>query len=70
MLNKIRMCAFKDSFKSGNPECNSVDANWNSRFKEALTSSISHHISKKKIKAHKDLPWITYDIKKAMKHQR
>ena len=61
------MCVFKDSFKSSNPECNSVDANWNS-FKEALASSISHHIPKKKIKAHKDLPWITHDINKAMKH--
>ena len=52
---KQDMCVFKDSFKSSNPECNSVDANWNS-FKEALASSISHHIPKKKIKARKDLP--------------
>ena len=68
-LNSVKqdMCVFKDSFKNSNPECNSVDANWNS-FKEALASSISRHIPKKKIKACKDLPWITHDIKKAMKH--
>ena len=65
----IYMCVFKDSFKSSNPECNSVDTNWNS-FKEALANSISRHIPKKKIKACKDLPWITHDIKKAMKHRR
>ena len=55
-LNSIKqdMCAFKDSFKSSNSECNSVDANWNS-FKEVLANSISHHIPKKKIKACKDL---------------
>ena len=70
-LNSVKQdkCVFKDSFKSSNPECNSVDTNWNS-FKEALANSISRHIPKKKIKAHKDLPWITHDIKKAMKHQR
>ena len=43
------MCAFKDSYKSSNPECNSVDANWNF-FKEALANSISRCIPKKKIK--------------------
>ena len=59
------MCAFKDSFLSRNPECNSVDTKWNS-FKETLTNSISCHIPRKKIRAHKDLPWITRDIKKAM----
>ena len=70
-LNSVKQdtCVFKDSFKSNNPECNSVDANWNS-FKEVLASSISRHILKKKSKARKDLPWITHDIKKAMKHQR
>ena len=36
------MCAFKDSFKSSNQECNSVDANCNS-FKEAHANSISCH---------------------------
>ena len=30
----------------------------------------SRHTPKKKIKARKDLPWITHDIKNAMKHQR
>ena len=70
-LNKVKqdMCVFKDSFKSSNPECNSVDAKWNS-FKEALANSISRHIPKKKIKARKDLSWITHDIKKTMKHRR
>ena len=69
-LNSVKqdMCDFKDSFMSRNPECNSVDTNWNS-FNEALTNSVSRHIPIKKIKAHKDLPWITYDIKKAMKNR-
>jgi len=59
--------AFHNTFISGNPECNSVDANWNS-FKEALANSVSRHIPQKKITAHKDLPWINQDIKKAMKN--
>ena len=68
-INSVKqdMCVFKNSFKSSNPECNSVDTNWNS-FKESLASSISHRIPKKKIKASKDLPWITHNIEKAMKH--
>ena len=43
------MYEFKDSFKSSNQECNSVDANWNS-FKEALANSISCHIPKRILK--------------------
>ena len=44
-LNRVKqdMCVFKDSFKSSNPECNSVNTNWNS-FKEALANSISCYI--------------------------
>ena len=56
-----------NAFVSSNPECNSVDANWNS-FKEALANSLSRHIPRKKITARKDLPWINRDIKKAMKN--
>jgi len=64
---KQDMNAFHNTFISSNPECNSVDANWNS-FKEALANSVSCHIPRKKITARKDLPWINQDIKKAMKN--
>ena len=62
------MNALQYTLINNNPECNSVDMNWNS-FKEALTISVSRHIPRKKITAHKDLPWINHDIKKAMKNQ-
>ena len=50
-LNSVMqdMCAFQDSFKSSNPECNTVDANWNS-FKKTPANSISCHISKRILK--------------------
>ena len=51
---------------SRNPECNSVETNWNS-FKEALTNSNSHH---NYTKARKDLPWIIHGINRAMKSQK
>ena len=50
-----------------NPECNSVDNNWHS-LKETLTVSVSNHVPKKKLKSCKDLPWLTRDIKRAMKY--
>ena len=64
-LNSVKqdMCAFEDSFMNSIPECNSVDTNWNV-FKEALTNSVSRHIPRKKIKAGKDLPWITRTLRK------
>jgi len=63
------MNTFHNTFVSSNPECNSVDANWNS-FKETLASSVSCHMPRKKITARKNLPWINRDIKKAMKNRK
>ena len=40
---KQDMNAFQSTFVSNHPECNTVDANWNS-FKEALANSVSYHI--------------------------
>ena len=55
-LNSVKqdMNAFQCTFVSNHPECNTVDANWNS-FKEALANSASYHIPRKKITARKDL---------------
>ena len=66
---KQDMRTFRDSFMNRNPECNSVDSNWHS-LKETLTVSVSNHVPKKKLKSRKDLPWLTRDIKRAMKNSK